>query len=116
MPPSRTDSPRRPAAGCYSEPKKASGPDVARRREVSRQAGQPAAGRAWLHSSQARAGEGLESPAKVAKLEHVRLGVDEQVLRLDVAVAHAERVDVRQRSAELVCVELRPRANRRARG
>ncbi len=34
------------------------------------------------------------------------LRVDEQVLRLDVAVAHAERVDVREGAAELVRVQL----------
>mmetsp|Transcript_9353 Transcript_9353/g.23285 ORF Transcript_9353/g.23285 Transcript_9353/m.23285 type:complete len:346 (+) Transcript_9353:247-1284(+) len=44
--------------------------------------------------------------AKVAELEQVGLGVDEQVLRLDVAMAHAERMNVRERAAELVRVQL----------
>ena len=57
--------------------------------------------------------------AKVAELEQVRLRVDKQVLRLDVAMAHAERMDVRQRAAELVSVQLRTQGHvavRRANG
>mmetsp|Transcript_8210 Transcript_8210/g.26446 ORF Transcript_8210/g.26446 Transcript_8210/m.26446 type:complete len:496 (+) Transcript_8210:183-1670(+) len=43
---------------------------------------------------------------KVAQLEHVARRVDEQVLRLDVAVADAEGVDVGERAAKLVHVQL----------
>lgn len=43
--------------------------------------------------------------AEVAEFEDMRLGVDKQVLRLDVAVAHAERVDVRDRAADLKAVD-----------
>lgn len=49
--------------------------------------------------------EGLGT-AKVAQLELLRVGIDEQILRLDVTVAYAEGVDVRQRSGQLVEVEL----------
>ena len=48
--------------------------------------------------------------AKVAELEEVRLGVDEQILRLDVAMAHAEGMNVGQRAAELVSVQLHAQA------
>ena len=44
--------------------------------------------------------------AEVAELELVRMRVDEQVLRLDVPVAHAHGVDVRQRAAHLEHVQL----------
>lgn len=44
--------------------------------------------------------------AKVAQLQDARAGVEEEVLRLDVAVADALRVDVRQGPEELVDVEL----------
>ena len=44
--------------------------------------------------------------AKVAKLQHVCLGVDQQILRLDVAMAHAKRVNISKRAAELVRVKL----------
>ena len=57
--------------------------------------------------------------AKVAELEQVGLGVDEQVLRLDVTMAHAERMNVRERAAELVRVQLRTQGHvalRRANG
>ena len=38
---------------------------------------------------------------KVAELELVRCSVDQQILRLDVPVAHALGVDVSQRAAHL---------------
>mmetsp|Transcript_15888 Transcript_15888/g.18402 ORF Transcript_15888/g.18402 Transcript_15888/m.18402 type:complete len:329 (-) Transcript_15888:80-1066(-) len=44
--------------------------------------------------------------AEVAQLQDVRGRVHQQVLRLDVAVADAQRVDVRQRPEHLVRVEL----------
>lgn len=44
--------------------------------------------------------------AEVTELEDVRLGVEQQVLRLDVTVADAEAVDVCQCAGELVDVEL----------
>ena len=44
--------------------------------------------------------------AKVAELELVGLGVDEQVLRLDVAVAHTHGVDVGEGTAHLEHVQL----------
>ena len=43
---------------------------------------------------------------KVAELEDSGGGVQEEVLRLDVAMADALRVDVRQRSEKLINVEL----------
>jgi hypothetical protein len=44
--------------------------------------------------------------AKVAELEDAAGGVEEEVLRLDVAVAYALGVDVGQRAEELVDVQL----------
>lgn len=44
--------------------------------------------------------------AKVAKLEDTGVGIEKQVLRLDVAVADALRVDVGQSAEELVNVQL----------
>ena len=44
--------------------------------------------------------------AEVAELELVGVRVDEQVLRLDVPVAYAHGVDVRQRAAHLEHVQL----------
>lgn len=43
---------------------------------------------------------------KVAKLEHTRCGVQEQVLWLDISVTDADRVDVHKGAQELVHVEL----------
>lgn len=44
--------------------------------------------------------------AEVAQLEDARLGVEQQVLRLDVPVADAQRVDVGQAAEQLVHVQL----------
>jgi len=44
--------------------------------------------------------------AKIAELQNSRVGVQEEVLRLDVAVADALGVDVGERAEELVDVEL----------
>lgn len=44
--------------------------------------------------------------AEVAQLEHVRVGVEKEVLRLDVSVADALGVDVGERAEELVDVQL----------
>ena len=49
--------------------------------------------------------EGLGA-TKVAQLELLRVGIDEEVLRLYVAVAYAEGVDVGQGPGQLVQVEL----------
>ena len=38
---------------------------------------------------------------EVAQLEHTTLGVDEQILRLDVAMADPDPVDVGQRAEQL---------------
>jgi hypothetical protein len=43
--------------------------------------------------------------AEVADLEHVRLRVDQQVLRLDIAVADVLRVDLGQRAHHLPRVD-----------
>eukprot|EP00982_Pelagococcus_subviridis_P008403 30837-Pelagococcus_subviridis.AAC.18 len=52
-----------------------------------------------------RADENLRA-AEIAQLQHVRLAVHEQVLRLDVSVTHAAAVNVRQRSSHLIRVQL----------
>jgi hypothetical protein len=44
--------------------------------------------------------------AKVAELENAAGGIQEQVLRLDVAVAYSLRMDVGQRAEQLVDVQL----------
>ncbi len=46
----------------------------------------------------------LRVPAEVTQLQLVRLGVHKKVLGLDVAVANAQGVDVRQRATQLVDV------------
>ena len=51
-------------------------------------------------------GDQFLGAAPVAELEHIGGGVDEQVLRLDVAVANAQRVDVAEGPEELIDVEL----------
>lgn len=48
------------------------------------------------------------SPAEVAELEHGGLGVQQQVLGLDVPVADPKRVDVGQAPEQLVHVQLHP--------
>lgn len=48
------------------------------------------------------------SPAEVAELEHSGLGVQQQVLGLDVPVADPKRVDVGQAPEQLVHVQLQP--------
>jgi hypothetical protein len=53
-----------------------------------------------------RAGGARLGGAKVAQLQAVRVRVHQQVLRLDVAVAHAQAVDVRERAAHLEHVQL----------
>ena len=53
------------------------------------------------------------SPAEVAELEHGCLGVHQQVLGLDVPVAHALRVDVGQAAEQLVHVHLEGGSPRR---
>lgn len=47
-----------------------------------------------------------ELPAKVAEFEDACLGVEEEVLRLDVSVTHTVGVDVGQRPKQLVHVHL----------
>lgn len=44
--------------------------------------------------------------AKVTKLQYATVGIEKKVLRLDVAMADALRMDVGERSEELVDVEL----------
>ena len=44
--------------------------------------------------------------AKIAELEDARSRVEKEVLRLDIAVANADGVDVHERAEELVHVEL----------
>lgn len=46
------------------------------------------------------------STAKVAELQYASSGIKQEILRLDVAVADALRVNVRQGAEELVGVEL----------
>ena len=45
-------------------------------------------------------------PAKVTELQDTTLRVKEEILRFDVPVAHAISVDVRQRTEQLIHVEL----------
>lgn len=49
----------------------------------------------------------LLPPAEVTELEHGRLWVQQQVLGLDVPMADAKRVDVRQAPEQLVHVQLK---------
>lgn len=46
------------------------------------------------------------STAKVAQLENPAVGVEQEILRLNVTVANALRVNVGQRSEELVGIQL----------
>ena len=46
-------------------------------------------------------------PSEIAKFENVKLSVNEEIVRFDVAVANASAVDEVQGSAELIHVKLR---------
>lgn len=45
--------------------------------------------------------------AKVTQFQHSRLGIQQQVLRFNVAMTNAQRVDVRQTAEKLVHVQLK---------
>jgi hypothetical protein len=50
--------------------------------------------------------DSLHAPAKVTELQLMRLGVDQKVLRLNVPMTNPEGVNVRQRPAQLIDVQL----------
>jgi len=83
-------------------------PDVDRHRLVG--GAEDQLGRALVAAADvAHVGLARDQPlgrAEVADLEHVRGGVDQQVLRLDVAVADALRVDLGHRAEHLPALEL----------
>jgi len=49
----------------------------------------------------------LFGTAEVTELQHSRLRIEQKVLRLDITMANAQRVDVGQTSKQLIHVELR---------
>lgn len=48
----------------------------------------------------------LFGAAKVTELQHSRLRIEQKILRLDITMANAQRVDVGQTSEQLIHVEL----------